>query len=220
MDILYPIKFNRRGYPDLARSLRTIHNIKQFIGNVYCAGDSHPGFLKINHLCYPDWYGDKQKTVIHKLLRACRDSNISESFILMNDDFFILRQIDTLPWLTFETVGDYITRQREVNPNNKYIDAAVTTSRFVGTDAPSFSIHAPVILERKKVLELNDKYDLAQPLHFRTLYGNHYGVDYIKVPGDFKNTTSPKTFLSCDDSGATAAYAIVDKLYPSKSQFE
>lgn len=225
IDIVYPLKKDVRGdYTDLRYSLRTIHNLPISIRNVWIIGRQPKWAKNVKILNISDNLGDPQKNVIHKLKKVAEQKDISRDFVLMNDDFYFLDKIDDLPFYWHETIGDLITRLMSINLKNKHIDSAVNTGNIFGSfDLPSFSVHSPVILSKSRIRELSQIYDLSQPIHYKTLYANHYKIKGELINSDFKVYGAiPKKakIVSTATSSAGAMYKVIEQLYPEKSKYE
>ena len=132
--------------------------------------------------------------------------DISETFFLFNDDFFILQR----PRFTFVNYVDG-TLEHRINELRKNLGADSSYSRnlnklttelkFKGYDTMNFALHIPILLDKNLV-----RYTLTQfpenPM-FRSAYGNLNDIPYMShkdvkiydresVPGDdwdFVSTT-------------------------------
>jgi hypothetical protein len=114
----------------------------------------------------PDWYTgnyikveqkeSKYKNAVKNLETICLAQEISESFILMNDDFYIIKKIDGNSQYTRKLSGTY-----------KKLKA-------LGFENPlDYELHVPMIMEKEKlkiVLELLDQF------LWRSIYGNKFDV--------------------------------------------
>lgn len=118
----------------------------------------------------------KWEKVRNTIELICKNDNLSEDFILFNDDFFIMKpvetptnyydgtldeQIKTIEGATFGRHSEYSDRLRHL----------LETLNRAGIEEPlSYAHHTPMIINRKKMLETLKKYP-NEPM-FRALYGN------------------------------------------------
>ena len=83
----------------------------------------------------PDWYignyisidqnGSKYANAIANINAICDSKEISDDFVLMNDDFFILKKIDSIKTFHSGLLIDKITRFKEVARSSAYINKLV-----------------------------------------------------------------------------------------------
>jgi hypothetical protein len=136
--------------------------------NVWVAGDK------------PNWYsgpfikaeqidGKKYDNVKRSLINVIMSDQVSDSFILMNDDFFILKPTD-LDYYYSGTLGERIKKIETKSPNALYANRLKDTMHQL-QDA---GIEQPLDYELHKPMKL-DKQGLALALdfpQFRSAYGN------------------------------------------------
>lgn len=226
MDVVYIVRIGDN--EELRYSLRSLSNLDH--GNVWVAGAA------------PDWYKgnllpvtqkrDKYENARNNLRALCDDNRITDDVVLMNDDFFIVKPIDSVPVLHGGEVRDKIARHSSYAPNSSYVALLwdtlhILAGRGVSTSL-DYALHVPMVMDRGKLAAL-----LGYTGSYRILYGNIYGVGgefsqdvkYHRViangptPYDFHTGSSP--FLSTTDSTFwTVRGALLRRLFPSKSQYE
>jgi hypothetical protein len=138
----------------------------------------------------PDWYTgnyievnqDKAKyTNARNSLRAiCNSEEISESFILMNDDFYIINRVESVPYMYSGTLSDKIEQREDVFNGNTYTKLLKQTlgslSRKKINTALDYELHVPIVMEKnklEKVLRLSGLW--------RSVYGNVFNVGGTKI---------------------------------------
>jgi hypothetical protein len=145
---------------------------------VFIVGEC-PSFLRnVIHIPAVDGYEIKTVNAIFKLRAACREMDLSEEFILMNDDFFMLRHTKTVENTILGTlkgaVADHATKA------GYYYQALAKTRdllKAAGHDEPlDYEVHAPMRFEKQKFLEITDAVDWTAGYLHRSLYGNTYGL--------------------------------------------
>ena len=193
----------------------------------------------------PNWYignhipvsqnRSKYVNAKNNLRAICNSPEISESFILMNDDFYIINKIDTLP----NTHGGFLLdkiRNYKINngldPNiSVYGRMLIKTEsliyRKIKNKVINYELHVPMIMEKKKL----SKIMLLDGL-WRSVYGNFYNVggiemDDVKVYGlnskqkSYDITNLRYDYLSSsDDSFKRIKELILDNRFRSKSVYE
>jgi hypothetical protein len=226
MDVVYICRPGEN--EELRYSLRSLANLPY--GEVWVAGDA------------PDWYtgnlikvsqkGTKYDNARNNLRALCDDDRISDNVILMNDDFYIVKAINSVPTLHGGDVYDKIARHSAYAPNSPYVALLwdtlhILAGRGVSTSL-DYALHVPMVMDRGKLANL-----LQYAGSYRILYGNIYGiggefsedVKYHRVihngpkPYDFRRGRSP--FLSSSDGTfRTLRSALLSKLFPNKSLYE
>ncbi len=195
---------------EIRYSLRSLKNLPH--RNVYVIGESLPWFQNIKHIPASDPYSNKQRNAMYKLRIASEIVSLSDDFVLMNDDFFIvqpLTQLETFYKRTLkETVSEY---KKSPSPNPKklarYEDAIFNTAAMY-PDGLDYSLHIPFTFNKQKLKELLLSLDSHTPYLIRTMYGNRYNIggrqmDDVKVQQnkfDFKNVPDTTIFLSSNDT--------------------
>jgi len=89
MDIVYILGTGSLAQDEEIRySLRSIEKHMQDLDNVYVVGERPDFLINIKHISCKDPHGEKWKNAHHKIMTACNLGELSEEFLLMNDDFF------------------------------------------------------------------------------------------------------------------------------------
>jgi len=191
LDVVYILGSGSRwDNNEIRYSLRSLKNISY--RRVYVIGESLPWFQNIEHIPADDLYVNKQKNAIRKLEIACLTSEISEDFILMNDDFYILDQIDHLPvfyrWTLLDMMHHFKVFKKDIprgSSDTWMIEEAILNTYERYPDGLDYSLHVPIVFNKYKLYEtiLSTK---RQPFLLRSLYGNDHNIggtqlDDVKV---------------------------------------
>jgi hypothetical protein len=191
----------------------------------------------------PDWYtGDyievnqgksKYRNARNNLKAICNAKEISESFILMNDDFYIVNKIDSIPYMYAGTLSDKIKQRDDIFNGNTYTALLRQTlgslSRKNINTALDYELHVPMIMEKKKLSKV-----LGFSGLWRSLYGNIFAVGGVKISDvkvyDTKNKFYRNSYniknlkydylSSNDDSFETIKTLILNKRFRYKSKHE
>ena len=192
----------------------------------------------------PNWYiGNyievpqihaKYKNAVENLKKISSSSEISDSFILMNDDFYIIKQINEIK--NFH--GGYLLNKtnlyQKINGNSNYTrKLAATYKRLKGlgiNDPLDYELHVPMIMEKEKLQEIlknNDQF------LWRSMYGNIFNVGGLEMQDVKVYTTGPlvlksynlnidnHTYLSSSDSSFNIIWKKILKVqFKEKTKFE
>jgi hypothetical protein len=169
-DIVYILgNGSRWNNNELRFSLRSLKNIEH--GNVFIIGECPQWVMNVTHIPAEDPYPHKQKNAIHKLTIATQIKELSKDFILMNDDFYILKPTVIKYWYRRtiqETIEEYNYGRRP------YFEAIENTANAY-PNGLDYSLHVPFIYNKtklKKTIQIcSDK-----PYLLRTMYGNQWNV--------------------------------------------
>jgi hypothetical protein len=174
-------------------------------------------------------YGNARKN-----LKALAESDeISESFILMNDDFYILNKIDSVPYMHAKTLDEKIRIREDLFTGNSYNKLLRETikglHRKVHGPILDYELHVPMIMEKKKLLDVLNFMGL-----WRSTYGNLFDVGGIEMtdvkvyvessvfyPNSYRLDNLKYDYLSSsDDSFELVRSTILEKFFNTKSIYE
>ena len=186
---------------ELRYSLRSIEkNMPE--GRVWLIGNRPRWY--IGDLVYVKDVGGKFENIRNCTKVASEHSEISDNFVLMNDDFFALNKILTIPTLHGGLLIDKIERYKELGMASKYIKLLeLTYKQLVSSgikDPIDYDIHVPMIMNKNK---LRESLDVA---YFpRSAYGNFANIGGeeitdVKIYGSEKRKVSrDSNFISTED---------------------
>lgn len=109
------------------------------------------------------------------LKTAAEDQRISNDFILMNDDFFVINPVKMVVPLHGGLLIDKINRYRDILGPNRYVTILENTYKFLiksKIENPlDYDIHTPMPMNKNNVLKIINR------KHFpRSLYGNIFNI--------------------------------------------
>lgn len=119
----------------------------------------------------------KYENSTRNVVTACTHDDISDPFILMNDDFHIVRPVDQVPTLhrgPLDRIIDIYARKG----NGPYVTGMRQTRdllRQLGHDEPvSYELHVPMVVAKRPMLDgIQAGLDAGvSVIHKRTMYGN------------------------------------------------
>lgn len=138
----------------------------------------------------PSWYtgnyiktdqsGDKYKNVIGSLNAIVNHKDIPEDFVLMNDDFYIIKPIDKINTYhggKFQNKVETFTK----NAKNSYYTLILKNTnkelKNAGIEEPlDYAIHVPIELNKDKLSTV-----IKPGISIRTMYGNLFSVGGTKI---------------------------------------
>lgn len=182
MDVVYVCRPGNRN-EELRFSLRSLKNLPH--DRVWIGGAWPPWVRNVNLVPGPR-VRDKYAQTTANLLAVC-DSGVSEEFVFLNDDVFLLHPIETIPVLYRGKIKD-IAREHSTLTYATKMRALGDWLREQGYAEPlSYELHTPMVLNRDRLVEA-----LALPVptdardtHKRSLYGNVWGIGGTETH-DFK----------------------------------
>ena len=123
----------------------------------------------------------KWENVRNMLVEICKNNKISKDFWLFNDDFFILSPCDdSLPQFYNGTLQEQIARCEGQGEYVFRLEHLVKTLEDAGLPTLNYSVHKPILVNRKKALEVLEKFP-DEPM-FRALYGNYWKIGGVDEP--------------------------------------
>ena len=191
----------------------------------------------------PDWYtgnyievnqGRAKYTNARNSLKAiCDSEEISESFILMNDDFYIINKVESVPYMYAGTLDDKIKQREDIFNGNTYTTLLRKTLGYLYRKKINvvldYELHVPMVMEKRKlnkVLKLSGLW--------RSVYGNVFNVGGVKIRDVKVYDKKDKFYInsydinnleldylsSNDDSFETVKTLILEERFPFKTTYE
>lgn len=234
MDIVYLLKDSLQN-EELTYSLRGLVNLPH--EKVFLVGGCPTNINKSKIIHVPlKQTSNKFQNTANALKTICQDPQLSEEFILMNDDFFVLKPInDPAKELNLhkgtmdQAIEDYI---RTYGPEeNLYLLGMRQTKIFLedhGIKNPlSYELHIPITMAKKEVLcAFTLQYiNTITPGHIRTIYGNFFKfnsqrTDDVKVRRRAYTPIHNDKFLSTEDDTWGYVKPYIKQKFPNKSKYE
>jgi hypothetical protein len=190
----------------------------------------------------PDWYSgnfievrqdkDKYSNARANLRAIVECGDISPEFVLMNDDFYVLRKVDSVPYYHGGDLMDKIKTFEGFAAKSRYLQILWDTVHVLAYHGSpttlDYAIHVPMRMEKENLGPL-----LGYEASIRTLYGNLFRVGGERID-DVKVHTSPRggpeqydyestdfPFLStADRTFWQVRKGLLKGLFPNPSTFE
>ncbi len=240
-DIVYLFKESHENdSEELRYSLRSLQNLPH--GNVFIVGEKPAWVTNVRHITVAQ-SKTKSQNVGMNLSAAVQSPDISDDFVLMNDDFFIMKKIETIPNLNFGDMKSLIQKFNKRYPQGSEYITRMTKLYHVlreqGYDNPiSYELHVPTIINKRRVLDMYNALAGRPIYQFRTYYGNYFdiGGESIHDAKVYKDQTHSQpdysddptaylerqTFLSTTGGSFRNGIpgAFIRGKFPQKSQYE
>lgn len=218
---------------ELRYSLRSVALHGRNVAEVIICGTRPAWVQNITHLPAKDNCQIAADNVWNKVRTVC--DALQEPFVLMNDDFYLLHEVDfeRLPLYYDGTIDQLLERYkrtsnyRQVQANTlKLLEAHHRTTR-------NYALHVPITIDPVIARGIFKDYGTAPALSFRNIYGNSCPAPHGRMPlqdlklsepqeaADIKTMEAFKTFFSIGDRFLTAyGKQYLQQLYPQKSIYE
>lgn len=212
MDIVYLVKVDpANNSEELRYSLRSLKNIPH--NKVFIVGEKPDWATNVEFIPVPQ-INTKHINVAINMRTAVESELVSDDFILMNDDFFFMKNIPEMPNLNFGLMSDVIAgyhrRYSEVTPYIETMISLYETLIEKGFENPiSYELHIPMVLNKQNVLTLWQEVT-GRLYQFRTYYGNYFNIG---------GTAAADVKLFIDDEHNPAEYVADPNLYLESQTF-
>lgn len=229
-DVVIPLGFGSTWYNHEIRfALRSVERYLKGAGKVHLIGKcpefihnvEFVPFIERNTEAIPD------RNIANKLLVACGNPEISDPFLYMNDDHYLLDEfhVEQFPNYYYNTLSDYCGKRKQLDG---YGRRAFNTLKWLhgnGLTDYFYDIHYPMLIEKQPFMESVGSLDWSKTHDgwiIKSIYGN-----YAKVPGvqenDYKSLQPPppqvKVFSSYPRVKASVQRFLLER-FPTMSSYE
>lgn len=227
MDVVYVNKDGEN--PELRYSLRSLTHVNH--GRVWVFGGA-PVWLNTDTV---EFRGRAQKRSAYASTRdhiraACMDPDVSDPFMLWNDDFYAMEPVGTIPVYHRGLLSDALEDFAPLNtPWGKGLRETARLIENSGRENPLFyDIHLPLIVDKMTMLAALGWAKDAQvdAVHLRTLYGSLANPELTQQHPDPKmmHRGDPFPVGSWLSSGSSTFRYVVEPvlryLFPNPSIYE
>jgi hypothetical protein len=191
----------------------------------------------------PDWYAGNfipvaqtftsYSNVKNSLAAVCKNKNIPDDIVVMNDDFIFVRKVEHIKHYYGGTLSDKILIYRKHKASPSYIRQLIDLYRFLKRRSKTlldFELHVPMPVSKTLLAKIvNDE------VMWRSNYGNRFvledtieQIDDVKVYNggnlSFKSydyLSGEYPFISTQDNSFDTVYNnLLKDLFPKKSKYE
>jgi hypothetical protein len=229
MDVVIPYKESASKGFELHYTLRGIEKFFPDLQNIFIIGDKPEYVQNVIHIPAgdaPDRHF-KARNICYKLLAACEDKRVSDSFAWFSDDHFLLKPYQ-VEYNYRSTLNESIV---QFTSHQTYRNTLINTHNILngGFDYG----HGPMVFEKEKFVRSVTRlhWNLAWGYVIKSIYCCHNGITgdrypdlKIKMPLSYiniGNQIKERPYFSIDDRGLNDDMKLLlNSLYPNKSQFE
>lgn len=217
---------------ELRYSLRSLEQFAPEVGNIVIVGSCPKWLQNITHIPIGDPGKNKTINVVSKIRAASKSKEISNEFVLMNDDFFFLKY---QTYIAPEAIPGFHTYLEEhpYGKGDQYeaLRREIFWMQEKGIETMwNFDIHYPMVLNKELLRFMFTLFEEDVAFFPRTIYGNLFYRDMVEeiqedykvfdMKDFFKMTERP--FLSVDDSTPTNHFfqEWLQHKFPHPSKYE
>ena len=233
-DIIYPLKSDTaHDCNELKYSLRSVDMYLQNVGRIYIISDSLPDWIQnVELIRVKDYPGLRVKefNIATKVCAACNNENVSDPFLFMNDDHFLLRGYygGMFPYYYSSSLDEKVKLRR---PGDPYRTSCENTLKYLqANNKPTkyFDIHSPILYCKdvfKQIIERANWKDYGFVI--KSLYCNLLGIEgecmsdlKLGPPLDLSSIEGRSWFSSCNRILVPEFWEWMENRYPAKSRWE
>lgn len=238
IDALYVLKDNTTdANKELPFSLRSIEKHIRGIRNLVIVSSTIPPFLNpemVVHVEETDRETTKDQSIFRKVLTACNDSRVSDSFLFLNDDHFILQDVEASAVPYFYKGGDCrITRAKGYGSYSRRLQLTGRALHAAGFRDRHYDVHFPIVYRKTAFQEIAEFFPWRRGMGFtvKSLYGNYHRLGGPEVSDckirhpvsneKFNRITAGRFCFSTDEKAMDAAMvARLTAMYGTGSKWE
>lgn len=242
MDLVYIIR-NGDHNPDLRYSLRSVAKFVQY-DKIWIVGYK-PRWVKDVEYIKVTQGPDKWQNSVNNIIAACQSEDISDDFVLMNDDFFAIKPVEDLEAscnVALGTLTDKIEEYKKYRSGwfNAFRQARELLQQMkIPEPYYDYESHSPIIINKKNFLSFIHRPEIqtfmrtAKVLHKRSVYKNIYKItpkilsEDVKINKDDEVDTRKNVceWLSVFDNQVNNRYypklnKLLKDLFPDMCQYE
>jgi hypothetical protein len=183
MDFVYLVKNDpENDSEELRYSLRSLKNIPH--ATVFLVGEK-PDWVTNIVFIPVEQSENKYQSVRKSIETAIANDAISDDFVIMNDDFFIMKPMTEITVTNFGTIRSVIEKYHQRYPDaSPYTDSMkqmyTLLLRKGFSDPLSYELHMPMLMNKGKLRQLYKEVTSSLD-HYRSYYGNYFHIGGVTV---------------------------------------
>lgn len=227
ISIVYPFgtasRFNNN---ELRFSLRSIEKYLKNYSSVFVIGETLPDWItNVTHIKSGDKTSISDTNIMHKITLACQTPEISDNFLMVHDDHYLLQDYDaeTFPYFYSSSIDGFLKHRvsdsyaRRVKNTLNYLQAKGLPTLF-------FDVHTPIIFNKLKFLQyVTNGPDWTPPNTYtiKSIYANSLGIEGVHQV-DNKTDKAPVNgkIFSTAARVTPAVQRFLLERFPKKSAYE
>lgn len=224
--IVIPYKDDILSGLELRFALRSIDQHLTGVDNIVIIG-TPPDWYKGEFKEAKDYNHRKQFSIYSKLLVACELENVSEDFIMFNDDHFLLKNIMVLQIMDWH--NGYLKDTLHRNHGIRYKEAIANTLQL-RPDALNYDIHTPCIYNKSafKYLFSNRTDEICIKSYYFDWRNSPFErempdlkINQLLSKEAIKELIKDRLFFSTSTNGMKKPMIeLLNELYPKPSKYE
>lgn len=175
MDLVYLYKGGSK--TELFLSIKSVWKFLKGYRHIYIVGD-YVEFPTVKNVISLQHGTSRYNNSYLKMIDACNHPDISDDFLLMNDDFIFLKDVHVNDIPTYHLTG--IKELGNTPADTRHVLFRNTAEYLESQNKPlnHFDVHFPMIINKKKFLSMPSDKEYA----YRSLYGNLYSenLEYLE----------------------------------------
>jgi hypothetical protein len=227
MDYVYICRYGEN--EELRYSIRSVEaNLPP--GKIWVVGGK-PSWYSGNYIPVEESAG-KQHSAIKNLSAIVQSDEIQEDFVLMNDDFFVVKPVKEIKTYHGGSLADKISMRKLITPGSRYVQLLEKTCKSLQkiglTEILDYEIHVPMKMSKTGLRE-----SLRFGTQWRSTYGNTHRIggeeirdvkiygsmDMMDLSYNMDNLVSE--YLSTDDKSFMVVWKkILKDMFPNPSTCE
>lgn len=236
IDVVYPIgDGSKMDNFELRYSLRSIEANLADLRDVIIVGKKPTWVKNVISIPFTDPYkNNKAANIISKIMRSCIISDISEQFIRMSDDQYILKPMDSSSMIPVYNWD--MNKYEKWDNNNRWHSLLKRTRDYLKSkdlDCFNYETHIPMIVDKNFFMEFMLETDfgdgigyVANSIYYNSTILEHTKIDYSKRAVFMEMDkhfviTNEHEYLCHNDAGFS--YDLINYLknkFPNKSRYE
>lgn len=228
IDVVYPIR-NKPSYwkdNELKYSLRSVEKHLTNVRNVWIIGRLPEGITNVMHIPAKDPFNIPDTNILHKTLIACQRAEISDPFLFMNDDHYLLQDFDAefFPNFYMGTLEEFVAR-RGSDPYGHRARHTLAYLQAKGLPTKYFDVHYPILYKKQGFIDHvvdSIKHEKSGYI-LKSLYGNGMNLEGTPIDKDCKGHIAPSEKAICFSTHnrvTGAVYQFLEYKFNGKSRFE
>lgn len=166
-DVVIPYQYQGSNQ-DLKWALSGFRKYLHGVGNIFIIGDD-PRVPDVIHVPFKDGPNIqyKDRNIYSKLLHACNDIRVSDTFLFADDDHFLASDYEA------EWFPNY-ARREWVGEGKYYENTVANTLEVCGPQPLYYDLHCPMLYEKEKFIRAFANIDWSRAWGYRikSVYGN------------------------------------------------
>lgn len=223
-DFVYILKDTPKN-EELKYSLRSIEaNAGDLINRVVFVGGRPEGFQGYIYIKQEQMFKTKHMNAIMNIYKACKTASITPNFVLMNDDFYIMKSVESIEKYYDGTMQARIDELQEGTYRTQ-MEAYLKALKHQVNLPLNFSVHTPMLINKRLAGTIIQSFEPES--NFRNLYGNltlnqggSRSIKDNKLRKQDKTWDKNAIFASSDDDTFKRMLPTLKSKFKNKSRWE